>query len=232
MGKEIGRSTESDVDAFVAALRAAPSKASATRGRLVFALDATASRDATWDRASALHADMFQEATIHGGLSVQLCHFHGFGEFHATPWLDEPKSLLRHMSETRCAAGVTQIEKLLRHVRVQCRGQPVGALVFVGDAFEESLDPVADAAGQLALVGCPVFMFQEGSDAQTARAFRTVARLSGGAWCRFDSASAAQLRELLRAVAAFVSGGRAALQALEGRDGTLTRQLTHQLHRK
>ena len=46
------------------------------------------------------------------------------------------------------------------------------------------------------------------------QAFREIARLTGGAWCRFDPGAAAQLRELLRAAAAYAAGGREALLRL------------------
>jgi len=62
-----------------------------------------------------------------------------------------------------------------------------------------------------------VFLFQEGADARAAAAFREIARLTKGAYCRFDAGSAAQLRELLSAVAVYAAGGRQALEALSGR---------------
>jgi plasmid stabilization system protein ParE len=55
-------------------------------------------------------------------------------------------------------------------------------------------------------------MFQEGHDPAAEQAFREIARLTGGAWCRFDPGAAAQLRDLLRAAAAYAAGGREALR--------------------
>ena len=69
-------------------------------------------------------------------------------------------------------------------------------------------------AGELGLLKVPVFMFQEGHDVAAEHAFREIARLTGGAWCRFDPGAAAQLRELLRAAAAYAAGGREALLRL------------------
>src|SRR5207249_1100572 len=123
-------STAEDIATFVAKARAMSPLAAGSRGRLVFALDATMSRQPTWDLACALQADMFREAAALGLLKV------------------------------------------------------------------------------------PVFMFQEGHDATAERAFREIARLTGGAWCRFDPGAAAQLRELLRAAAAYAAGGREALKRL------------------
>ena len=90
----------------------------------------------------------------------------------------------------------------------------VRAMVFVGDAMEESVDEVCARAGELGLLKVPVFMFQEGHDTTAEQAFREIARLTGGAWCRFDPGAAAQLRELLRAAAAYAAGGREALLRL------------------
>ena len=55
-------------------------------------------------------------------------------------------------------------------------------------------------------------MFLEGKDAVAERAFKEIARLTRGAFCRFDEGSAQQLRELLSAVAVYAAGGRKALQ--------------------
>jgi hypothetical protein len=64
----------------------------------------------------------------------------------------------------------------------------------------------------------PAFVFQEGHDAVAERAFREVARLTRGAYCRFDLSAAHELAELLRAAAAYAAGGVKALADLSGRD--------------
>ena len=84
-------------------------------------------------------------------------------------------------------------------------------LVFVGDAMEESVDELFGLAGELGLLGVPVFLFHEGGDPVAARAFKEIARVTRGAYCPFDGASAEQLRALLGAVAAYAAGGRRAL---------------------
>ena len=103
---------------------------------------------------------------------------------------------------------------MLSHARAEAQKGKVNALVYVGDAMEESIDDLAGRAGELALVGVPVFLFQEGHDAATAHAYREIARLTKGAACRFDAGSASQLRELLTAVAVYAAGGQKALTAL------------------
>ena len=56
-------------------------------------------------------------------------------------------------------------------------------------------------------------MFQEGHDRDVEQVFREIARLTHGAYCRFDPGAARQLAELLRAVAVYAAGGMTALAA-------------------
>ena len=116
------------------------------------------------------------------------------------------------MRQVHCEAGHTQIRKVLSHARQENEKRKVNALVYVGDCMEEDVDHLSQLAGELGLVGVPVFLFQEGDDPRAARAFKEIARLSRGAHCRFDAGSAAQLRELLTAVAVYATGGRKALE--------------------
>lgn len=226
-------SSRTEVDAFLRKLAAVPGARPAEgRGRLIFALDATASREPTWDRASHIQAQMFQETAALGGLEIQLVHYGGFGEFSASPWVATSAELLKRMTAVSCRAGLTQIGRLLRHAIAETRRRKVNAVVFVGDCMEERIDELGDLAGQLGLLGVPVFLFHEGGNAKAARAFREIARLSNGAYCRFDSSSARQLRDLLSAVAVFAAGGRPALEDYGRRTGGAALQLTHQLARK
>ncbi len=218
---------EKDVQAFLARLAATPK--SAGDARLVFALDATASRELTWDMASKVQAEMFQATHDLGGLNVQLCWFRGFGEFHTSDWHTDSRQLLDQMTEIRCRAGATQIGRLLGHVKAENKVKRVKAVVYVGDAMEESLDRLAHLAGQLGVLRVPLFMFHEGFDGHARKAFEEIARLSGGACCRFDAGSASQLRELLKAVAVFAAGGLAALQDFSKRSGQQVKLLERQL---
>jgi hypothetical protein len=185
-------------------------------GRLVFAVDATASRQPAWDRACALTGEMFLATRDLGGLAVSLAYWRGFMEFAATPFLTDGAELARRMAGVTCLGGQTQVLRALRHALAESRKEKVGALVLVGDAVEEDVDAICHAAGELGLFGTPVFCFQEGGDPVATNAFRQVAKVSGGAWAPFDSASAGALRDLLRAVAVFAAGGRGALAALPG----------------
>src|SRR5688572_8051430 len=194
--QEDGRS---DVDAFLSRLAAAPAPQRRTgeRGRLIFAMDATASREPTWDTAIQIQAEMFSETASLGGLDVQLAWYRGFGEFRATEWVSDSKALVERMTGVRCRAGKTQIGRVLKNAIVEAKRGRVGALVFVGDAMEEDVDALGDLAGRLGLLGVRAFIFHEGGDANAARAFRHIAALTGGACCAFDASSARQLRELL-----------------------------------
>ena len=156
------RSEPGEVTAFLKQARAVASAAGKGRGRLLLALDATMSRQPTWDLARGLQADMFDAVGRIGTLSVQLVYFRG----------------------------------------------------------------LAVRAGELGLHGVPVFVFQEGGDAHAEQGFREIARLSKGAWFRFDRSAAATLSELLSSVAVYAAGG---IPALEARGRATDRQLLEHL---
>lgn len=222
------RSTASEVAQFLRKAARTP-VAAQPRGRLIFALDATASRQPTWDRACQLQGDMFAAAAEIGGLAVQLVWYRGYGEFQAEPWLSAASDLQRCMTSVQCRGGLTQIGRVLEHAARETRLHRVNALVLVGDCLEETVDPLCHQAGQLGLLGVPAFVFQEGNNPDAALGFKEIARLTRGAYCAFDSGSARQLRELLAAVAVYAAGGRPALEEFSRRHGGLIRQLTHQL---
>lgn len=211
---QTGMSTSEDIAAFVAKARALSPHAPGARGRLIFALDATMSRQPTWDMACALQADMFREAATLGSLDIRLVYYRGLNECRATGWISDSTRLATLMSTIDCRGGDTQIGKVLTEARREGVASGVRAVVFIGDAMEERLEELCARAGELGMLKVPVFVFQEGHDAVAEQAFREIARLTGGAWCRFDPGAAAQLRELLRAAAAYAAGGREALLKL------------------
>jgi len=209
-----GTTSRSEIDAFLQRARTlAPLVAPGTRGRLLFALDATLSRQPTWDIACALQADMFREAAAIGGLDVQLIYYRSLTECRASPWVADAGRLAKLMSNIDCRGGHTQIRKVLAHARRETAQQKIQALVFIGDAMEEAVDDLCASAGELGLLGVPALMFQEGEDAIAERAFREIARLTRGAYCRFDAGAAETLRELLRAAAVYAAGGLRALNS-------------------
>jgi hypothetical protein len=182
-------------------------------GRLIFVFDATGSRQPTWDTAAKLQSEMFTAAAGLGNLEIQLVYFRGMadfgGECRASPWLSDGQALTRLMSKITCQAGETQIVRALEHVRKEHQQNPINAVIYVGDMCEEDGDAVCKAARA---PGVPCFVFQEGDDQDAADIFQSMARLTNGAYCRFDANSARQLAELLRAVAAYAVGGVKALQ--------------------
>ena len=198
------------------------------RGRLIFALDATMSRQPTWDRACKLQAEMFREAAAIGGLDVQLVYYRGLAECRASSWIADPDRLGTLMSGIDCRGGQTQIAKILTHAQRENENGKVAVVVFVGDAMEESLDELCARAGELGLRNVKAFMFQEGYDPICEQAFREIARLTGGAYCRFAPGAAHELAELLRAAAAYAAGGFKALAALKAH-GTGLARLIEQL---
>lgn len=196
------------------------------QARLLFAIDATASRQPTWDSACHLQGEMFRATGSVANLSVQLAYYRGFNDFYASDWLSDTDALGRLMSRVSCEGGHTQIARLLRHAQKAHRERPVRAVVFIGDAVEESVDTLCNLAGECGIAGLPLFLFQEGGLPRVQQCFEQMARLSGGAYARFDAASSARLAELLGAVARYAAGGR---EALEKHSGEGARMLLRQL---
>jgi hypothetical protein len=229
-GKLPTSSSSADVDAFLADLHRAPAvRPEGGRGRLIFALDATASREPSWDRACRIQGEMFEATTALGGLDVKLLFYRGFGECKASRWFTRATDLHQAMRKVFCVGGETQIERVLAHAMAETKKQRVHALVFVGDAMEEDIDRLCKLAGELGLLGTPVFIFHEGGDRDAAVAFRQVAKLSRGAYLSFDAASADRLKDLLAAVAVYAAGGYRALADFSAKKGGDIPLLTAQL---
>ena len=209
----VKRSDSAAIDAFVRQARALATPSGEGEGRLILALDATMSRQPTWDLACRLQGEMFDAVGKAGGLSVQLVYFRGLSECRASRFVRDTGALKDLMTRIDCRGGHTQISKVLAHALKETGRQKVNALVYIGDAMEEEVDELAAKAGRLGLHGVPVFAFQEGRDPAAETALREIARLSKGAWFRFDRDAAGTLSKLLSAVAVFASGGLKALEA-------------------
>jgi len=196
--------------------------AGSSPGRLLFALDATASRGPGWQLAMQTQQAMFQKAADLGGLEIQLAYYRGLAEFWASAWHNTPQALASCMAEVYCVQGLTQIRRVLQHALKESRNGKIHALVFIGDSVEENPTRLQDLAGQLGIKGIPAFLFQEGFDPNTETVFAQLAKLSGGASVRFNADSPEQLKALLEAVAVYATGGRKALLQL-------TQQSTHEV---
>lgn len=223
-------SSASDVKDFLSKVKSlSPTTATGERGRLIFAMDATMSRQPTWDMALALQSGMFETVKELGGLDVQLMYFRGLNECRASKWAGNPETLARLMTSVSCQGGYTQIGKILLHTRKETEKKKVGALVYVGDCIEEDADALCAAAGELGLLGVPGFIFQEGHDTAAEGVFREIARLTGGAFSRFNAGAADELRTLLSAVAVYTAGGKAALEDFSQKEKPAVRALLGQL---
>ena len=223
------KSGNAGVRDFLNKLAATPSAhAAGGRGRLLFAMDATASREPSWDTACQIQGDMFAQTSTLGGLDVQLAYYRGYRDFRATPWVSTSADLIPFMIRVRCLGGQTQVERLLRYAVRETAKKRINALVFVGDCLEEDVDQVCTAAGELGMLGVPCFLFHEGQEPTARSAFKQIATLTKGAYCSFDASSAAQLRDLLAAVAVYAAGGRKALADFsKGKAAVL--QIAHQV---
>jgi hypothetical protein len=224
-------SSARDVDAFLNRAAKLPTLAQA-KGRLVFAIDATMSRQPTWRRAREIQSDMFNVAQSIGGLAVQLVFFRGAGEFYASDWTPSANTLANQMLDVTCRSGFTQICRVLDHACAEASQTKIGALVYVGDSFEEDPDAAVAGAARLALLGVPAFMFHEGDNPRAARVYQEVARLTKGVYARFDSGAAKQLRELLMGAAIYATGGAVALREQAKKRGGEMLKLANAMDRK
>jgi hypothetical protein len=205
-------------------------------GRLLFVLDATASRGPTWDMARALTGDMIREAASVGQLEMQLVFFSGGMD---TPrrcavseWTTDPVGFVQAMERVRCQSGYTQIAKALEHAVNETMRDRVSATVLIGDMCEaeggDNIDRMAQTAHRLGQLRTPVFAFLEGNDRTAEAAFRKIAELSHGAFGRFDAGGVKQLGEMLKAAALYAVGG---VDALAGRDDSGSALLLGQLRK-
>ena len=216
------KSSQGEIDAFLRDAKHLALPTGTTSGRLIFALDATMSRQPTWDMACGLQGEMFSSVVATGNLSIQLVYFRGQRECRASRWVDNAESLRAVMEKIDCRGGLTQIARVLAHAKKEAEKQRLAALVYVGDSMEENTDELLGLAGELGLRGVRAFVFHDGRDPTAESAFRQIAQLTGGAYLPFDKNSAAELRALLVAVAAYAAGG---LKALEAMDSDTARQL-------
>jgi hypothetical protein len=112
------------------------------------------------------------------------------------------------MSTIICRAGETQIARILDHVKSEHEKRPVNAVIFIGDTCEEARIDLIERAGALPV---PLFIFQEGNHPEVARVFGELTEITHGAHALFDVRAADRLKDLLRAVVVFASGGVEAL---------------------
>jgi hypothetical protein len=162
---------------------------------------------------------MFRQAGA--GLSVSLAYFRGVDEFRATNWVTSGEALVRPMLKLEVKTGITQIGRVLRHALRQHTENPIAAVIYVGDAFEESLDEISGLASELGAQQLPFFMFMEGEpgvNKDAERVFRLIAEKSGGAFFWFGIGSpqaVAEFADTLNAVAKLAVGDAEAITAIK-----------------
>ena len=116
-GTPSARASDADVADFVRRIKELAPATTVGRGRLIFAMDATMSRQPTWDMALALQAEMFKAVKAVGGLDVQLIYYRGLAECRASRWVSDARALGGLMEKIDCRGGHTQIGKVLAHAR-------------------------------------------------------------------------------------------------------------------
>lgn len=186
------------------------------KGKVIFIVDATASREATWSKTMDLQFKAFDAMK---GLEVQLVYFRGDRkekEIKASPFIRKPDVLRRLMGKIECIAGSTQIVRALTHVRVQQQSNPAAAVVYVGDVCEDNHAVAVEAAHA---TGVRVFVLHEtddykprGSRATDRRdddedenvlCFKRMAEATGGAYTVFSSKNS-EMGEMMAEVARYV----------------------------
>jgi hypothetical protein len=185
-----------ELSAVLAKARAAQTN----KGRLIFAVDATYSRQETWDLAAKIQGDMFVAAV---GLALQLVYFRGHDEFKAEPWCDHGLILARAMSGVGCKAGNTQIRKVLEHALSEHKRQPINGIVYIGDRFEDRRDKISSAIAAVHTAKIPVMVFHEGGEDPDQ--FQWLAGENGFV-APFDPTAVNRIKQLFGQVAQFAIG--------------------------
>ena len=181
------------------------------RPRLVFGIDATASREPAWQAARETTNALFD--ALPGQLDVALA-VHGGSELHTfTGFTSQPGELRDTAAGIVCRAGGTRLVEVLARSR---DAGDVRVVVYIGDVFEEDADEAAAVADTLRLRGCRVVILHDRGQAPaydpSVEVFQDIARRTGGAVLPFDARSKGKLREILEAVATLAVGGVKLLQ--------------------
>jgi hypothetical protein len=197
------------------------------RGRLLFALDATASRSETWTLASKLQAEMLR-SVARDTLDLKVAYYRGT-KFGTTKWTSDGESLARAMSKIECITGQTQIKNVLEDALEENAKAHVHAIVLISDAMEENADELCVLASELGDAEVPCFMFHEASDdslhsIEVANTYKQIAKRSGGEYFPFGTGSPAAIKKFadtLNAVAALAIGDGSAIAAIARKKGEI-----------
>lgn len=180
------------------------------RPRLVFAIDATASREPAWQAAKATTDALFH--ALPGQLDIALAVHSGSRLTAFTDFASDPAPLRQAASLLQCEAGITRLLDILERTR----DASAKVLIYIGDVFEEDLQRAEHLATSLRLRGTRVIIFHDRAQAPSldvsAEAFHMIARITQGAVLPFDHTATAALRDALEAIATLAVGGVKLLQ--------------------
>jgi hypothetical protein len=188
-------------------------RAALKRGvRIGFLVDATASRENTWEQAQTIQAKMFRSASGLRALKLRLVYFGG-NRLTKLNWNDNARNIAAHMAEVRCHSGLTQIIPGLQAFIDEKPENRADAIILIGDCFEEDAATAAKTAALLKAKGIKVFSFIEGEDWTAHSVFKTLATVTGGKFAKFGNEL--PLDDLCEGVALMTSGGEKALTRLK-----------------
>ena len=183
--------------------------------KIGFLIDATASREHTWEQAQTIQAKMFKAVSGLKAVSLRLVYF-GDNRLTALGWENNPNSVARHMAAVRCHAGLTQIIEGLQSFINEGPEEKAAAIILIGDCFEENSGQAERAAILLKEKGIKLFSFIEGDDPTAQFVFRRLSEITGGKFARFGSDL--PLSDLCEGVALLASGGEKALGRLKNKN--------------
>ena len=186
-------------------------KESTRPSRIGFLVDATGSRNKTWERAQGIQSKMFRAAHGIKAIKLRLVHFGG-NRLTTRDWEDDTKSVAAHMAAVRCRAGLTQILEGLQTFIDEAPEDRASAIILIGDYFEECSTQAKITSVRLKDMGIKVYSFIEGNDHTAQTVFRNLAEVTDGRFARFGEDL--PLADLCQGVALLASGGRKALRQL------------------
>jgi len=198
--------------------------------RVILAL-ANHGRSPGWDRAKALQRQMF-DAAVGSGLEMKFA-FYGPDDAAGvrrcritTRWINDPDDMAGLMDRAECNCGCyVYIRDALGQAVKENEDRPMHAVIFVGDAFHDDpdgLDEAVISANRLRRAGTRLFLLQQGDDPITARRLQYLAKVSGGAYFRFDPRTQEQqFSEICEAISAYATGGEEAVKATGRQAATL-----------
>src|SRR5262249_42721485 len=187
-----------------------------------------------WDRAKVLQRAVFK-AAAGSGLEMKFAFYGGDDAAGVrrcritTRWITDPDDMAAVMDRAECSCGCyVNIRDVLAQSVKEAEERPLRAVIIVGDTFHDDpdgLDEAAISANRLRRAGARVVLVQLGDDLNTARRLQYLARVSGGAYFRFDPRTQErQFSEMWKAVSAYASGGEEAVKMTGGQAAPLLLQ--------